>query len=364
MKKLMIAAAAAAMIGGAEAKIAVYDFVANLVTTVGQPGENMWDYKQIKLGQDAGATMWYSDTEFLTADVVDKSGNPWVFKDLVKYPHLKWYMTTSLVSNVPYPSLKIERTEKDVGDNGEAINLLTDAETTLLENLAKKYGFDSYGIYCCQLEFWTKKDKVCYRVTGADQISMKVALDTDNCCTAEYAFFGYDATEGIIVGDKVIDYASANFGIRNGFAAPSEADARGIEIYARVGEEDAMAKRTRRQTYLDPDTMLPSENAEDGDAWKSTVNTAFAKLPFAGWLAGQGWQQDQDGVHNLPITITGNIVGYTEAPECIDCCVKPLPKALAFPCEVLTDDSAHADVYRPNTAAFGAFYIQYAGMHE
>jgi hypothetical protein len=79
--------------------------------------------------------------------------------------------------------------------------------------------------------------------------------------------------------------------------------------------------------------------------------TQISGLRFDGFLAGQGTQALFNG-GNFPRAIQGMIVGKTAAPTCPDCCVLPLPRAIAFEC--LNSNVATA----PETAAYGTFYLQ------
>ena len=83
-------------------------------------------------------------------------------------------------------------------------------------------------------------------------------------------------------------------------------------------------------------TLYQRFGAQTSD--KATRLEIFAGIPyaytddgylFAGWIAGQGTAFARDGM--AANTLSGNIVGVIEAPECENCCAAPTV-SWAFDC--------------------------------
>jgi len=328
MKKLMIAAAAAAMVGGAYAWTATYDFVANLKTTAGAKGYVTYTAGSAQLGNN-GTTMWYNDT---TADV-DGLGQSlqnlvinqgiagscnWASDALKrKYANLEWYKAYS-VGGSAYPSLRIT----------SANAVITTEEAKLLKNLEKAYGKDQYGYYCGTFEWVIENPGKCWRTAGADSI-VKTVYVKNSCCT----FMGF----------KGFDFAGGT---------------RAINMGGAVGYDVG--------TYTDGRQYNPFMNRFGAQTSADAIYTeAFAEVfpietelgyTFKGFLAGQGsyykvaYSGDNAAGQRIPVQISGMIVGYTEAPVCPDCCILPLDDAIAFDCSGVLSGAF-------STAAFGTFYI-------
>ena len=325
MKKLMIAAAAAAMIGGAEAVTAEYDFVADLTTTTGQQGKESYAYGAGNDGfNEAGDTMWYNDPTYFGRDVIDNgtpgtksfTGRSWATP--TDHPGLTWSVSKS-VGGVPYPKLEI-------AINEDGIPLVSDADAVMLQYLVDTYKWQSYGYWCGGFEWYTKTEKQCFRVFGADNIVTKVYLNTDDCCNRNNddrprAFYNSVVNLGSMNG-RVVRFSNYVDGFMNRFGAQESDNAIYLETFAVV----------------------------------DNVTTYAAKRDFDGYLAGQGSIAEIATGTYAPYQIAGNIVGYTDAPECPDCCVRPLPKAIAVDCNTADTQRGGADL---PTAAFGTFYIQW-----
>ena len=307
----MIAAAAAAMIGGAKADGALYDFEADFHTTVGEPGEDIFVRDEAKLGRnDSG--MWYMDAA-LVAECTDGSVNR-TWKDAAteaKYPNLVW-TTGKSYNGVVYPKFAIRTQDlsAEYGEVNKSVPMLATAdEIALIKRLAATYNQQSYGFWCGEYEWWTKTDKVCYRVWGPDTIESEIAFD-DSCCGDDTHFFVNKNGPCIVFNTNTV--AGAVF---NRFAAQTYDDAIAYEIFAQV----------------------------------TNLTMKTSGLAFNGFLAGQGYRYDGD---TYPAELHGSIVGYTDAPSCPDCCVDPLPKAVAFECNWSTTPDASL-----RTAAYGTFRI-------
>jgi len=330
MKKLMIAVAAAAMVGGAYAWTATYDFVANLRTTAGANGYVTYTAGNANLGvNDAGTTMWYNDK----TTIVDTNGNTlqntvinqgiagscnWASDAIAKrYPNLTWYKAYS-VTGAEYPSLKIT----------SAKGIINTAEALLLKNLEAAYPKDQAGYYCGIFQWVTETPGTCWRTHGADAIVQTVYVK-NSCCT----FMGF----------KGFDFAGGTRAINMGGAIGYD-----VGQYTDGSQYNPFLNRFGAQTHTD-----------------AVYTEAFAEVfpietklgyTFKGFLAGQGtyykvsYFDDATAGQRIPVQMSGMIVGYTESPVCPDCCILPLPPAIAFDCSGALSGGF-------STAAFGTFYI-------
>lgn len=146
MKKLMIAAALAAMVGGAYADTA-YTFNASLKTTVGKSGKVTTTYN---LGEDAGGVFWYADSTVTNLMATQAT-----------------YFTTKRVGGRTIPALS---------------NLAKRDNAWLVANiapLAATYNKKSAGKWCETLKV---TDEGCYRVTGTKKFKAVVS-GSDFCCS-------------------------------------------------------------------------------------------------------------------------------------------------------------------------------------
>lgn len=302
MKKLMIAAAAAAMVGGVQAAVAQYDFVANLRTTAGRAGVAQYTYEAANLGTD-GQIMWYNDGALLRH--VNTQVTPWAWNTPADYPNLEW-ATKKTLGGATIPTLGVSNPQK----------LLTAKEAKLIKDLATKYNRQSYGMWCAQLAWYTVTPAQCFRVLGSDSIVETVTLNDQFCCAAGTMQFVNEDQTAFITFEKVNGF------VFNRFGAQTADQANLVEICAGV----------------------------------AGFRTKISDLVFTGVLAGQGTQAIFNGA-NFPRAIQGMIVGQTAAPVCPDCCVLPLPRAIAFEC--LASATANDTL---NTAAYGTFYLQLKGV--
>lgn len=146
MKKLMIAAALAAMVGGAYADTA-YTFNASLKTTVGKSGKVTTTYN---LGEDVGGVFWYADSAVTNLMATMPS-----------------YFTTKRVGGRTIPALS---------------NLAKRDNAWLVANiapLAATYNKKSAGKWCETLKV---TDEGCYRVAGTKKFKA-VVQGADFCCS-------------------------------------------------------------------------------------------------------------------------------------------------------------------------------------
>jgi hypothetical protein len=149
MKKLMIAAAAAAMIGGAYAE--VYDFTASVKTTQGKYGSQKTSYT-VYLGLDDTGTYWW-----------DAEG--WLNEKTAKAAVKK--MTNDEKADFAWNHLEF------------------DGVSTKYDN--KEY-YKGKWVWCYSFKF-TKLDEDCYRVPGSAKLSGIVVMD--ECC-GTWEFVDYD----------------------------------------------------------------------------------------------------------------------------------------------------------------------------
>ena len=199
MKKLMIAAAVAAMAGGAFAAEYVYDFNATLKTTKARSGKVT---TTVNLGADAtGLNFWYNDPLVVT--------NASIVFDAFK-----------TVGGTTVPT---------ISDAQMATN--TAAQEAVIA-LTAIYGYKSAGKWCATWKFvWEN----CYRIPGSAKLS-DVLWQSDCCDSASYAL-----TNSV---GSIIDYTSftADGTTTNSVAEPLfqhfgsllNAKANKIEMYASV----------------------------------------------------------------------------------------------------------------------------------
>lgn len=142
MKKLMIAAAAAAMVGGVFASEYVYDYTASLKTTKGKYGTQKTTYT-VNLGKDDAGTFWWDDQGFANA----AEG-----KDYIKS------LSNEEKADYAWDELGFDGTKTDY-NTPESYN-----------------GKDQW---CATFKF-TESDGACYRV--ATSIKVKDTVYVDDCC--------------------------------------------------------------------------------------------------------------------------------------------------------------------------------------
>lgn len=300
MKKLMILAASAAMIGGASADFA-YDFTANLTTTKGAEGRATKINYTVNLGMDEQGAWWYDDDIFQDEDAkykyadlgdglvpVLKVGTP---KNM--YP---WKLNTAVVKTDEQKAALAEA----LGFDGEKTNY----------NVQKVYR--NRKVWCETFRYSETIPAECYRTTGTAKLVGEVYID--DCCGTDSAVFVDD-----VFGETDIAIAFINR-----FGAQTLDKATKVEALLTVGE------------------ALDAGNG---------TNFGFA-------LAGQGtWSfnlkdadnNKEEGINNLG----GSIVGYLPAPTCETCCADEA-SALVFSCDGVED----YDGATP-TAAYGTWTLKF-----
>jgi len=310
MKKIMIAAAVAAMIGSASASY-TYDFSASLKTTKGS-NSGATTYK-VNLGANAASraagTWWYD------APQIDKSTGDITWEVVsTNATTLAEEVTTNVLKGVVVPHKTY----------GYTLKFGKDVSDALKESLAKEvFGFDgldtNYNIkdiknrWCTTFSY---KVSGCYRVAGS--VKMTGKLEIDNCCDdADFDAYNF------MVGSTPIDPVTLNIGFLYRFGGITWDKAKKVEFTGVLGDV----------TF-------------DGTA----VDT------FA--LAGQGtWSDSLKDVDNDVdsgiSTASGNIVGVLVSPSCYFCC-GPAPVAIAFECDTYLYEEVS-----DKTAAFGTFTMKF-----
>ena len=298
MKKLMIAAAAAALVGGAFAADTAYTFTASVKTTVGKAGKVTLTYN---LGKNLeGTKFWYDDE----GDIDDDGAAP-------------------VTNRASIATLKAEKPAyfgtKTV--SGQSITCLTAAAKKdyawLKENiapLADIYFVKSVNKWC---ETFKVVETGCYRVAGTKKFSTVVAGDF--CCSELSAVdpLGTVAT---------IDLSSS--GLSQRFGGLTYATAKKAEIFGDVDLDDGV--RTFSGVLAGQGSVgkvLVFNNDDDPDTFFETEDLGIT-------------------------SISGYLVGAVNAPDCENCCALDV-EAIAFTCE---DDTPNTDL---TTAGYGTFSLKY-----
>ena len=317
MKKLMIVAAAAAMVGGAQAFDIetdvnpgdfVYDFSATLTTTTGKEGKSWSETFTVNLGKDGAGKWWYDDDIFVTSadgkfkSVTLASGT---YEKALKagskqYP---WKLNTSVVKS---DELK-EELAYALGFDGE--------DTTYFV----KQQYKGKLVWCETFKYKYTYPGECYRAKGTQKIKATVFID-DMCA------------DGGIVEDNGDAY-DFTLQFLNFFGSQDVTKANSVEAL---------------YTYDLDDTGYGNLDGADG------TNFGFA-------LAGQGtWKAKLFKYEGIDVpgidSISGNIVGYLPAPDCEACCANAAP-ALAFECDI--DPLDRVPGYDLPTAAFGTWSMKF-----
>lgn len=264
----MIAAVAAALVGGAYAD-AAYDFVATLKTTKAKPGTVQ--YTTYYLGMDEDAPLkpfWYEDARYDQISEANKG--------------------TKTIGGRTIPSLNVV--------NGKLADETNTRDIDLIKALALDYSDKSAGQWCCVVKL--PSDVNCYRVVGTRKI--QETFYVGQCCTAKKpsTLLAYDAKGGIagFIAAQVGDTFNGVFQL---FGAQTYEKANKGEIYAQI--RFLTARAWNFEGYI----------AGQG---------SFGRIIDSDGTVGAG-----------PTTINGNIVGKMAAPQCEYCCSAP-EDSVAFDC--------------------------------
>ena len=301
MKKLMIAAAAAALVGGAFAADTAYTFTASVKTTVGKAGKTTSTYN---LGKSIDGKFWYEDAAVYTAAVEDDPGTTEADESadasglIVDYPD---YFATKTIngSTIPCLSAKAKADYNWLADN--------------IVPLATTYAYKSANKWC---ETFKVVLTGCYRVAGTKKFSAIVKGDA--CCSSLTALDDEDTT-------VTVDFS----GLTQRFGGLTYATAKKVEVLGTIDADDS--------------------DREDGKG-----------RTISGDLAGQGSVgkvlvvegEDIDTVDLGVTSISGYLVGELNAPVCVNCCDANTP-AVAFACGDLNPNDAL------ETAGYGTFSLKY-----
>ena len=158
MKELMIAAALAAIVGGAFAE--GYDFKANVKTTKGKYGSQKTTYT-VNLGIDDTGTYWWDGLGYAN----EKEAKADVKK-----------MTNDEKADFAWNALNFDGVDTDYP--------------------IKEY-YKNRWVWCYTFKF-TETDEDCYRVAGSAKLSGIVAMD--NCCNT-WEFTEYDFGTTVLAND-------------------------------------------------------------------------------------------------------------------------------------------------------------------
>ena len=282
MKKLMIAAAAAAMIGSvwtAAGDALVYQATYNLKTTVGKASKA--GKTTVNLGKDNTDTFWYQDAAVSAFFTTNDTGI--VILDTTNF-------VLKAVGGTKVPTLT---------KAGQANTALTD----LLATLAGTYNKKSLNKWC--LTFKAEVPGVCYRVAG----SIKAT--------------GYFSDDECLSG--------LNPAIADAFGAPTLEKSTKAELFAADVSGNAMSL---------------SKKADLVDAADVLDNTKGERIITLLAIAGHGTYgkvyDDTTGKKDLPgfTGFSGNAVGTADMPECLSCCATDVPVEAWDCCGVAATDTA------------------------
>lgn len=315
MKKLMIVAAAAAMVGGAQASgngdqtDVIYDLTLSLKTTTGSLGKDSTTTYTLYLGKDAQDAFWYNDAEYV-----------WATNNI---PGLA---ATKKIKGKTIPTFN-----KNVWKNLDAKTQLEiatalgfDAAVTRpAVNGNSSYPLKSANQWCETLQFRVTTDAACYRVATSRRFTAVVDWDltADDCCTP-----------GTFLGDALL-YR---------FGAMTSARATKVEYAGQIAT-GAPDFSSRTADYQGPGAFgTPNNFALAGQGTWGTINI---RGDFGGSYTVSGVK-----------TLNGSVVGILDTPDCEFCCATGVG-AIAFdPCtdvEISDDNNNSA-----GTAAFGTFTLK------
>jgi hypothetical protein len=311
MKKLMIATAAAALVGVAGAVPTapslgvVYDATFSLKTTVGRSANDTQTYN---LGSDGNspATFWYEDPTLTTwIDATD----PTAIKLTTEGEK---YFTFKKIGKVNVPTLS-----NDGLKNPTVLNALI--------AIAPAYPAKSAGKHCMTFK---STDPVCYRVAGT--ISYAGHFYDDECLTA-------------LVGGSTASLANP---LINAFGAAIDVD--WINFKVKSTKAEVYADDIATTLFLLKDGDIPVDILDNNKGVRSFTVLSIAGHGTYGYVYDDtNRKQDWPGVTAL----SGNVVGLASQPECVFCCTPNQP--------AVTFDCCGYVAAQPDTAVFGTFSIKY-----
>ncbi len=305
MKKLMIAAAAAAMIGGAYAAEYVYDVSASLKTTVGAQGKGAT--LKYNLGKSATDYFWYEDSIFTDSTNLtwDVDGNTTVFPGVLAKENGK---SQKMIFTDAFYKI-------DAKIQAEVLAYL--GTTSSKDDYSALYGLKSAKKWCATVKVVIPG--TCYRKAGSYKFSGYGV--TDDCCeNADGTDFGLEIYVGNSKVGPVYKLGEMETVLFNLFGSDVAEKATKIEYAATYGDVSSYG---------------------DEDIFAVAGQGSWGKI---------GTDSYKDAVYGVS-SISGNIVGALEAPTCENCCEDDTD-AVAFFCD-------GGDATDEPTAAYGTFTIKF-----
>ena len=319
MKKLMIAAAAAAMVGGAYAGLTdlgaagtAYNATITLKTTVGKAKMATVQYY---LGMNNAKTaMWYEDATIAPVIAADLANAAAGF--VHKFAQKK-------ISGKNVPCLTAAG-KKDAATLALVKALATTDKTGNNADNAT-YGRKSAGKWC---DTFSERDEYCYRTAGTVKTS---GILIDDCCAS-----------GVIGGTTT--------GFVHVFGGKSLADSKKVEIYV-----DDLVAAGAAIIKVEKDGTVNLADVTDNLKNDRTINVlAIAGQGTYGKVkendgTGTGDLTDKNGI----LSVSGNAVGTCDSVLCSSCCI-----AGGIPQNVWDCDT-EAPAVDTDTAAYGTFSLKY-----
>ena len=268
----MIAAAAAAMIGGAFATT-VYDITASLKATKGAQQKAKTTTYTVRLGVDNG-TVWYKADAMAGADVYTNAVAPTVkISELVKGSEdLAAFKALNVVASKNMTALQ--------NMNGAILAQAAYEDGAKWSGKTLTYGAKSAGKWCLEYKFTETTDAICYRKATTAKVSE--TIEVDDCC---------DAFTGIIV-----------------FGAGTFADCKQVQLSGSIPTALAIVSKNDIRGVYD--------------------------CEYTGWGTwGNVTSKGDDGIETIKgvVSASGYAIGTIDAGNCEVCCDDP-EDAIAFDC--------------------------------
>ena len=332
MKKLMIAAAAAAMISGAFAAADEigYDFTASVKTTQGK-GNTVKTTYNISLGQDASG-WWYEDSNVITFLKAETGIDLTTGSNKEKETKAKKAMGKLKTNDQKIDFINYVAG----GDFPENIEKITD-----MNNKVTYVLFDGTDTMFDVMEYYKKKWVWCYTFKVTDSVTdcyrapttvkLTGSLFMENCCADIWELVVKDFGKTFYPGEQ-LDVTHPLLYRINGLTL---AKANKVEVTGVIGPAG-----------------IEAYDGEKGGLDDTAVGT------FA--YAGQG---DFDVKAEQIKNVSGDIVGVLADPDCEDCCLDDA-YAMFFVCYD-EDDTITWKMWGGDgddafgTAAFGTFSFKY-----
>lgn len=324
MKKLMIAVAAAAMVGGAFANLSdevlsgtAYNTTISLKTTVGKAKIATTTYY---LGKNIDSTaMWYEDTTVNFGD----DGSPVYIADVIaadRDNNTQGYVKKFTMKKIAGKSVPCLTT---AGKKDETIlamlkQLATTDKTGKNADRAT-YGFKSANKWC---DSFSEKGEYCYRTAGTVKVSGILVDDT--CCVASLANGGFVHVFG---GNDITNSKKVEIYVPDVVAnSPTIIDKNGDSV---VAMDNLRNERDITALAIAGQGSFGAVKQNDGNGATSTL-------------------EDAKGI----VSVSGYAVGTCDPVDCTSCCI-----TAKIPQSVWDCDGTDAD--DDSTAAYGTFSLKY-----